>query len=116
MYHLLMSYVKSSDISGQVVNIFSSIDEETDPNRRKDLILSASKSISKELEKALSKVCYELKCQGIPTDLIAIDLGISQRAVLRAIKKHSKLFGIRNPLEPITVEDFFDVRSTVVIK
>ena len=111
-----MSYVKSSDVSDQVVNLFSSIAQEPDTSRRKELILSASKAVSKELEKALVRLCYEMKTNGIPTDVIAVELGISQRAVLRGIRRHAKTLGIRNPLLPIPVSEFFDIRSTVVIE
>ncbi len=111
-----MSYVKSSDVSDQIVNLFSSIAQETDTDRRKKLVLSAATSASKELEKALTKLCYELKTQGVPTDVIAIDLGISQRAVIRAIRKYAKTSGLYNPLRPIDVFDSFDIRSALVIK
>ena len=108
-----MRYVKSSDVYDSVAAIFVAIDNDPDLQSRTSTLLSYIRNSNKHLNQSLSKVCYELKESGTPTDVIAVELGISQRAVIRAIRRHMEQTGARSPLDAFTVDDFFDLRHLV---
>lgn len=108
-----MSYVKHSDVSDSIAHIVSSIEQETSIQQRKLLISNYIKTASSQLVKPLARLCYELKAAGEPTDVIATELGISRRAVLRLIRKWSADNGLRSPLDIIEVSGFFDIRDHV---
>ncbi len=108
-----MSYVKHSDVSDSIAHIVSSIEQEPNVQQRKLLISNYIKTASSQLVKPLARLCFELKVAGEPTDVIATELGISRRAVIRLIRKWAADNGIRNPLDNIEVNGFFDIRDHV---
>ena len=108
-----MRYVKSSDMYDSVASIFVAIDTDPDLQSRIATLTSYIRNSNKHLNQSIAKLCYELKASGTPTDVIAVDLGISQRAVIRAIRKHVAQTGARSPLDTAVVDDFFDLRHLI---
>ena len=106
-----MSYIKGSFMSDTIANIFDTIDEESDINERMMSLSKVSERISDRLSDSLKKACYQAKCQGIPTDLISLKLGISRRAVLRFIRMYSVANNVHNPLDIISLDNTFDIRK-----
>lgn len=107
-----MAYVKYSDVYDSVDQIVHAIEAEPDTIQRGKAISLFLKAVSTAAEKLLERQVYAMKELGIATDMIAIDLGISQRAVVRLIRSHSKKVG-HNPLERTHIDSWFDVRDYV---
>ena len=108
-----MSYVKYSDVSDSIAAIMDQLDNEQDPDKRKDSINSVMHQLSVRLSDVLAKCCYEMKRNGVATDIIAIDLQISQRQVIRLIRAHAARNNIPNPLDRISIDGFIDIRHLV---
>ena len=108
-----MRYVKQSDVMGSVASIFASIDMDPDTVTRAQVLRAYINASNKHLNEAIARLCYELKAKGKPTDLIAIDLGISQRTVLKAIRRYAEKTNKKSPLVPARVEQFFDLTHLI---
>jgi Tfp pilus assembly pilus retraction ATPase PilT len=107
-----MAYVKYSDIADSVARITDVIESEQDTRVRSDLVVSFVKAVSQAAGLLLERQAYDMKTLGVPSDIIATELGISQRAVLRLIRRHSQSVGL-NPMDRIHVESWFDIRDFV---
>lgn len=108
-----MRYVNQSDVMGSVASVFASINLDPDTVTRSQAIDAYIKASNKHLNEAIARLCFELKAKGKPTDLIAIDLGISQRTVLRAIRNYAQKTHSKSPLVPARVEQFFDLTHLI---
>jgi uncharacterized membrane protein YheB (UPF0754 family) len=106
-----MSYVKESAMRDTIANVFDIIDEESDIRLRMKALTDVSKRISERMKNSLELFCYQAKSKGMPTDLIATELGISQRAVLRMIRGYSHRNSVRNPLGFLSMDGSFDIRD-----
>jgi len=107
-----MPYVKYSDFADSIAPIVSQIASEDDASKRSELIryfIAAATAASSSL---LEKQAYDMKMLGVPSDIIATELGISQRAALRLIRRRSRVTGL-NPMDRVTVDDWFDIRDYV---
>ena len=107
-----MSYIKDSFMSDTLANMFDSIDGENDIDSKMLFLSKASEKMSERLSKSFKKVCYEAKMKDIPTDLIAVKLGISQRAVIRFIRAYSTENKVFNPLDTVDLDFVFDIRKS----
>lgn len=108
-----MPYVKYSDVSDSIAEIADQLNSEPDPEIRKLTITSVMDQLSIRLSDVLAKCCYEMKANGTATDIIAIDLNISQRNVIRMIRAYSTKNNIRNPLLVTVINDYIDIRDLV---
>jgi hypothetical protein len=108
-----MSYVKYSDVSDSIAAIMDQLDTEEDPDKRKESINSVMQQLSVRLSDTLGKCCYELKRNGVATDIISIDLQISQRQVLRLIRAYAARNNVASPLDRISIDGFIDIRDLV---
>ena len=108
-----MAYVKHSGISDSVAQIVAAIEEEPDLDKRADLYNNLISSVSTQLERPLARLCYQKKTLGEPSDITAIKLGISQRAVLRAIRKWARDNNLKSPLDRIQIENVIDIQSHI---
>lgn len=108
-----MRYVNQSDVMGNVASIFASINLDPDTVTRSKAIEAYIRASNKHLNEAIGRLCFELKAKGKPTDLIAIDLGISQRTVLRAIRNYAQKTNSKSPLVPVKVDHFFDLTHLI---
>lgn len=108
-----MAYLKYSDVSDSIAQILSAIDDEPEPDKRAELLKNFIRSASDQLVDPLARVCFEKRTLGQPSDVIATDLGISQRAVVRLIRKRARDTGTRSPLDPIQIDGFFDISDHV---
>lgn len=106
-----MAYVKYSNVSDSVAELLGQIDSEPDPDIRKETIVSLIEEISIRLSDTLARCCYEMKTNGTPTDVIAVDFNLSQRNVIRLIRAYSVKHGVRNPLVVTVVNDYIDLRD-----
>jgi uncharacterized membrane protein YheB (UPF0754 family) len=104
-----MSYVKESAMRDTIANMFDIIDGESDIQLRMTALANTSKRISERMKNSLELFCYQAKSKGMPTDLIATELGISHRAVLRMIRGYSHRNGVRNPLDFLAMNGSFDI-------
>lgn len=108
-----MSYVKYSDVSDSIAAIMDQLNSEQDPDKRKDSINSVMQQLSVRLSDVLAKCCYDMKRNGAATDIIAIDLQISQRQVIRLIRIHAAQNNVSSPLDRISIDGFIDIRDLV---
>jgi hypothetical protein len=106
-----MAYVKYSDVSDTLAPLVAAIKEDPDPTNRSESIKAFITVASREIEHLLQQTCYDLKKQGVPTDQISIDLGISQRAVIRSIKHFAQTNDLPNPMDRVQIEDWFDIQD-----
>ena len=110
-----MTYFKHSGIGDSVARIIGEIDTEPNADRRAELLCELMNVFSSQLEVSLERVCFAMKMAGTPTDVIAIRLGVSRRAVKRLIRKRSAALGVRNPLQQVSVSKSLDIRDLVKI-
>lgn len=108
-----MAYIKYADVSNSVAQVIAAIEDEDDLGKRADLINNLIKSVQDQLAEPIARLCFELKTAGEPSDTIAVRLGISQRAVLRAIRKRARALGIMAPTDRIQVNGYVDIRDHV---
>lgn len=106
-----MSYIKNSALIDTVANMFDTIDQEADIRSRMSLISDSIEKISERLQESIERTCYQAKSQGIPTDIIATELGISQRAVVRMIRGYAVRNNLVSPLDPIGIDGTFSILS-----
>lgn len=104
-----MSYIKNSALIDTIANLYDTIDEESDIRLRMSVISDSIEKVSERLQQSLERICYQAKSQGMPTDLIAIELGISQRAVIRMIRSYTARNNLVSPLDPIGVDGTFSI-------
>lgn len=107
-----MPYVKYSDIADSIAPIVSQIASEDDVSKRAELVCYFITAVTSASSSLLEKQAYDMKMLGVPSDIIATELGISQRAVLRLIRRHSQVTGL-NPMDRLTVDEWFDIRDYV---
>lgn len=107
-----MPYVKYSDISDSIAPIVSQIASEEDTDKRTELIGYFIAAVNAASIGLLERQAYDMKMLGTPSDIIATQLGISQRAVLRLIRRHSRVTGV-NPMDRMSAENWFDIRDYV---
>ena len=108
-----MRYVNPSDVMGNVASLFSNIEIDPDTTTRERALAAYITASNKHLNESIARLCFELKAKGKPTDLIAIDLGISQRTVIRAIRRYAQKTHSKSPLVPATVDAFFDLTHLI---
>lgn len=108
-----MAYVKYSGVSDSVAQIVSAIEEEPDLDKRADLYNNLITSVSTQITGPIARLCYQKKTLGEPSDITAIKLGISQRAVLRCIRRWASDNGLKSPLDRIQVDSVIDIRDYV---
>lgn len=106
-----MAYVKYSDVADSLAPLVAAINEDDDPKTRSESVKAFISAASKEISLLLEKTCYDLKTLGEPTDKISIDLGISQRAVLRIIRRFAKTNDLPNPMDRVRIDSWFDIRD-----
>jgi hypothetical protein len=106
-----MAYVKYSDVSDSLAPLIAAINGDDDPRTRSESVKALISAASKEISLLLEKTCYDLKALGEPTDKISIDLGISQRAVLRIIRRFAKTNDLPNPMDRVRIDSWFDIRD-----
>ena len=104
-----MSYIKDSALTDTVAYLYDTIDQESDIRLRMAAIADSIQKVSARLQQSLERLCYEAKSEGLPTDLIASELGISQRAVLRMIRTYSVRNNLVSPLAVTQVEGTFSI-------
>lgn len=107
-----MPYVKYSDIADSVARISNEIESEPDTQMRTELVAAFVKAVSRAAGNLLERQAYDMKMLGTPSDIIAMELGISQRAVLRLIRRRSREVG-SGPLDRLTIDHWFDIRDYV---
>ena len=108
-----MAYLKYSDVTDSIAQIIAAIEDEPELSKRTELLNNFIRSVSVQLVNPLAQLCFERRAQGEPSDVIAIDLGLSQRAVLRLIRKRAVDLGVKSPLDRIEIIDYFDIRDHV---
>lgn len=108
-----MSYVNNSSMYDTVAFLYDTIDQESDIRLRMSALNDSIRQVSERLQQSIERTCYQAKSDGMPTDLIATELGISQRAVLRMIRSYSVRNNLVSPLDPIGVEGTFDIRDHI---
>lgn len=110
-----MAYIKYSDMHDSVAQILGAIEDEPNPEERSKLLNRFITAVSDQLVDVLARICFERRSHGVPSDIIAIDLGISQRAVLRLIRKRAADTGVKSPLDRIEIDGYFDIRDYVTL-
>lgn len=111
----IMAYVKYSDMTDSVASLVETINREPNMQLKTESLVALIDSFNSSVTDCMSRTCYELKSQGIATDIIATRLSISQRAVLRMIRRYSQKTGYFSPLDRITINGYFDIRDYLTI-
>jgi len=110
-----MTYLKYSDVTDSVAQIIAAIEDEPELTKRTELLNNFIRSVSVQLVDPLARLCFDRRSQGDPSDVLAIDLGISQRAVLRLIRKRAIDTGVKSPLDRIEIDGYFDIRDHILL-
>lgn len=108
-----MPYIKYSALTDSTVSAFDEIDSEPDIRVRLMSLSSTLTGLSARAERSLELATFQAKASGIPADVIAAELGVSKRMVLRLIRSHAERTGLASPLDRIDAQPGFDVRSIV---
>lgn len=110
-----MAYVKYSDMTDSIASLVETINREPNMQLKTESLVALMDSFSSSITDCISRICYEQKSQGVATDIIATQLNISQRAVLRMIRRYSKKTGYFSPLDRITINGYFDIRDYITL-
>lgn len=106
-----MSYVNNSAMYDTIAVLFDTIDQESDIRLRMTAINDSIRQVSERLQQSIERTCYQAKAEGVPSDVVAAELGISQRAVVRMIRSYTVRNDLVSPLDPIGVDGTFDIRD-----
>lgn len=106
-----MSYFKHSDVGDTVDRLLGIVAEEPDIERKSALVVALMDAISGRLSRIVAAICYDAYLAGTASDITAVRLGISQRAVKRFVRAEAARRGERNPLRNREVSEFLDIRD-----
>ena len=106
-----MPYFKQSNMVDAVDRVMRIVQDEPDIHSRLELASDTMTVFSEKISSIIARSCYDTYLAGVPTDVIAVRLGISQRAVKRFIKAEAERVGVRNPLATYAIGAFIDIRD-----